>query len=225
MLSAAAYSLLYPGTNPYLAVPLSSPSMSFRCWHAVATERSFGFRYDIRLARLFNRAFRCCSQFIHQTSTSSFNIMETEKVQDRIFQCPKCRMAFHRKFELKNHNRVHTDERPYVCEFACGASFRWRSCLHYHRNKEVCTKRTTTTRKQGKKERSQGSNRRRQATQSTTAAASTSTRRSTSRRQTNPNGVRETPIVRLGNGTDGMLFNMDGFQPFSDPLFSRSHGA
>lgn len=53
---------------------------------------------------------------------------------------PECGKAFRKPYELRNHRRVHTNERPYRCGvLTCGRTFRWRSGLRYHRKNSVCT--------------------------------------------------------------------------------------
>lgn len=53
--------------------------------------------------------------------------------------CPECGKSFRKPYELRNHRRVHTNERPYRCTVpACGRTFRWRSGLRYHKKNSVC---------------------------------------------------------------------------------------
>lgn len=58
-------------------------------------------------------------------------------------QCQHCPFKAARKFDLVEHIRVHTGERPFTCE-KCGLTFRtrcvWKRHLKYHKGKNVqCT--------------------------------------------------------------------------------------
>ncbi|GFR93779.1 zinc finger protein 236 [Elysia marginata] len=46
-------------------------------------------------------------------------------------QCPVCHRIFGRKSIMVEHLRIHTDEKPYVCDF-CGAGFRQNAQLRSH---------------------------------------------------------------------------------------------
>ncbi|XP_046972809.1 zinc finger protein 160-like [Vanessa cardui] len=55
-------------------------------------------------------------------------------------QCSHCPFKAPRKFDLIEHERLHTGERPYTCE-KCGLTFRrrgiWRKHLIYHTEKKI----------------------------------------------------------------------------------------
>ncbi len=209
--------MLHPHTNWNFPSRSSPFQFVFDCWHAVCTARSFRFRQSLHFApSLFKWATRFCSRLIHQTSTSTFISMNIETIQHRSFLCPICGAAFHRLFELKNHNRVHTNERPYQCNNGCGKAFRWRSCVHYHTKNGVCTKRANRPSMPQKKERPKAPTKRQTDTPNTVSSAAVggNTLRSSSR-------TGESSIVRTGYGTEGMLFNLGNFMPFSDPLSHR----
>ncbi|KAF9199437.1 hypothetical protein BGZ49_010453 [Haplosporangium sp. Z 27] len=89
------------------------------------------------------------------SSTSSTNIVNNGSSKKRTtpakHKCPQCDKYFTRPFNLKSHQRTHTQERPFVCSFAhCARAFsrlhdcnrhmrtHWRikpySCPECHRN-------------------------------------------------------------------------------------------
>lgn len=46
---------------------------------------------------------------------------------------PGCKKQFDRKYNLKCHLRIHSNEKPYRCHHAhCTRSFRWKSSLNHH---------------------------------------------------------------------------------------------
>lgn len=54
----------------------------------------------------------------------------------KLFFCEKCGKAFDKKWNLKAHNRVHTDEVPYPCRLGCGGNFKWGSTRTCHELKK-----------------------------------------------------------------------------------------
>lgn len=59
-------------------------------------------------------------------------IVKTKKWANR-FTClvPDCRKEFKKVANMRDHIRVHTDEKPFGCE-VCGAHFSQRSNLNKH---------------------------------------------------------------------------------------------
>ncbi|XP_045507053.1 fez family zinc finger protein 2-like [Colias croceus] len=58
-------------------------------------------------------------------------------------QCKLCPFKAYKKFDLMEHERIHTGERPFTCE-KCGLTFRrraiWKNHLIYHTEKQIqCT--------------------------------------------------------------------------------------
>eukprot|EP00188_Purpureofilum_apyrenoidigerum_P003942 Plantae.Rhodophyta-Purpureofilum_apyrenoidigerum.ctg4275.p1 GENE.Plantae.Rhodophyta-Purpureofilum_apyrenoidigerum.ctg4275~~Plantae.Rhodophyta-Purpureofilum_apyrenoidigerum.ctg4275.p1 ORF type:complete len:153 (-),score=27.31 Plantae.Rhodophyta-Purpureofilum_apyrenoidigerum.ctg4275:115-573(-) len=52
------------------------------------------------------------------------------------FQCEKCARMFKYDYCRRNHNRVHTNEEPYVCQFSgCTKRFKWRTSKVNHERK------------------------------------------------------------------------------------------
>uniref|UniRef100_A0A673TAX0 Zinc finger protein 445 n=1 Tax=Suricata suricatta TaxID=37032 RepID=A0A673TAX0_SURSU len=50
---------------------------------------------------------------------------------EELFDCSQCRKSFHCKSYVVEHQRVHTQEKPYKCT-KCGKTFRWRSNFTRH---------------------------------------------------------------------------------------------
>ncbi|GFT04533.1 hypothetical protein NPIL_158501 [Nephila pilipes] len=70
----------------------------------------------------------------YNVSFISENIQGVEKVKGdkkRKFQCKKCEKQFPYLYKLKQHDLVHTGERPYPCDY-CDKSFRYSSNLKIH---------------------------------------------------------------------------------------------
>jgi len=154
----------------------------------------------------------------------------TCKVKPRPFGCQTCDKSFHRRYELVNHQRVHTNEKPFSCsETLCQKKFRWRSCLRYHTSRGVCT-------------RSQGDSRRgRKAIKKKPCKRPESRKRISRKKEivSCPEGLnmvsvkKEPPsrpswdlldvhpstVVFQGNGTDGILIAFDDIPSPCDPLF------
>ncbi|GBM20520.1 Transcription factor Sp5 [Araneus ventricosus] len=60
------------------------------------------------------------SQLLEQPSSK----MRAKKQRPKRFQCPHCQVSFSNNGQLKGHIRIHTGERPFVCDHAnCGKSF------------------------------------------------------------------------------------------------------
>jgi hypothetical protein len=59
---------------------------------------------------------------------------EVRKSRPKNFQCPVCGMAFSNNGQLKNHVRIHTGERPFICnQHGCGKTFTRNEELTRHR--------------------------------------------------------------------------------------------
>lgn len=58
----------------------------------------------------------------------------TRKSRPKNFQCPACQMAFSNNGQLKNHVRIHTGERPFVCNYeSCNKTFTRNEELTRHK--------------------------------------------------------------------------------------------
>lgn len=56
-------------------------------------------------------------------------------ISKRRFVCsvPGCEKAFGKRFNLREHMRVHTGDEPFVCSYPlCGKKFKWKSSLSFH---------------------------------------------------------------------------------------------
>lgn len=68
---------------------------------------------------------------MHQTSPAPGNLKKNSDL--RLFKCLTCGKDFKQKSTLLQHERIHTDSRPYSCgEFGCGKRFRQQSHLTQH---------------------------------------------------------------------------------------------
>lgn len=59
-----------------------------------------------------------------------YTVMPRPPRQVENFKCPECNKTFKYRYNVRNHRRIHTNERPFACE--CGERYRWRSSLDYH---------------------------------------------------------------------------------------------
>ncbi|CAL1287481.1 unnamed protein product [Larinioides sclopetarius] len=60
------------------------------------------------------------SQLLEQPNSK----LRAKKQRPKRFQCPHCQVSFSNNGQLKGHIRIHTGERPFVCDHAnCGKSF------------------------------------------------------------------------------------------------------
>lgn len=69
-------------------------------------------------------------------ATTSTTISKEKRKQCKLFFCEECGKGFDKKWNLKAHNRVHTDETPYHCRLGCGGLFKWGSTRTCHELKK-----------------------------------------------------------------------------------------
>uniref|UniRef100_A0A8B9JJL3 C2H2-type domain-containing protein n=1 Tax=Astyanax mexicanus TaxID=7994 RepID=A0A8B9JJL3_ASTMX len=51
---------------------------------------------------------------------------------EKPYHCSDCGMSFNQQSTLKQHQRIHTGEKPYHCSDYCGMSFNQQSTLKQH---------------------------------------------------------------------------------------------
>ena len=60
------------------------------------------------------------------------NVPEHETAGDESFRCEQCNKCFKTKANLRQHKRIHTDERPFKCNY-CFKCFRHKGHLNEHK--------------------------------------------------------------------------------------------
>ncbi|PRP80227.1 hypothetical protein PROFUN_12113 [Planoprotostelium fungivorum] len=71
----------------------------------------------------------------HESEESKSMESSTSRKQqnEKPFVCPHCDKSFMRKYDMKVHMRIHTNERPYACHYAgCNKTFNRVSTLKEH---------------------------------------------------------------------------------------------
>ncbi|GMT15931.1 hypothetical protein PFISCL1PPCAC_7228 [Pristionchus fissidentatus] len=68
------------------------------------------------------------------TSQRSVNPYHSAKPKNKLRQCAYCSKSFSKSYRLRDHERIHTGERPFKCDL-CFKTFAQKSNLVTHRNK------------------------------------------------------------------------------------------
>ena len=79
----------------------------------------------------FPKGFAC--SFCDRICGNRSHLRQHERIHtgEKPYKCDACDMAFNQKGTLNTHYRIHTGERPYKCQF-CGKAFVSRAPLNYH---------------------------------------------------------------------------------------------
>ena len=82
--------------------------------------------------------------------TESFNEASEAKLAkepSKKYQCEFCLKCFRSKGHLKDHRRIHTNEKPYSCP-SCNITFRQKSHMYKHLERGACGKSSKSARKE-----------------------------------------------------------------------------
>ena len=77
-----------------------------------------------------------CADCGCQKAFSDPGALRRQRHCEKLFRCPKagCDKAYTRKYNLNNHLRVHSGERPFLCSYpGCGSSFTRSAYLNSHK--------------------------------------------------------------------------------------------
>lgn len=103
----------------------------------VSCGKSFHFQRDFNdhfRRHCDNKPFRC--GFCNQPFASKSELRNHSRIHAenrKMFQCEFCDKKLTRKQGLDAHRRTHTGERPYICNI-CQKSFKQKNGLDYHQN-------------------------------------------------------------------------------------------
>jgi hypothetical protein len=84
-----------------------------------------------------NKTFHGISKSRHIPNTNHFKILkylhpETKRMR-RIMECQYCKKQFRKRCNFFDHLRIHTNEKPFVCDIpGCGKSFSQSANLQKH---------------------------------------------------------------------------------------------
>ncbi|KAJ2787715.1 hypothetical protein GGI15_000486 [Coemansia interrupta] len=90
---------------------------------------------------------RCPHPSCNKSFDRRYNLKSHEKTHtnERPYPCDICDSRFSRNHDLKRHKKIHTGARPFVCQF-CGSTFARSDALSRHNDKGSKCKRAVSTR-------------------------------------------------------------------------------
>ena len=79
---------------------------------------------DHLIAHMPHKPFQCrfCPQTFNNRSTRTYHTLKYHQPDSKRHVCDVCGARFYRQCLLKIHRRVHTGDKPYICE-QCGSNF------------------------------------------------------------------------------------------------------